>query len=450
MKNRYDIDMLNGPLTKKLIVFSLPLMLSSVLQLLFNAADIIVVGQFAGNNALAAVGSTGALINLLVNLFIGLSIGVSVEFGKYVGANDLKNARETLHTGISFAFIGGFIMIFVGYFFSGSLLEMMMTPEDVLALSTLYMRIFFTGMPAFMIYNFGAALLRAVGDTKRPLYYLSIAGVINVVLNLIFVLVFKMSVEGVAIATVISQYISALLIILCLKNSDGYLRLSFDELKIHKDKASDIIKIGLPAGIQGMVFSISNVIIQSGINSFGKIVVAGNTAASNIEGFVYVCMNSIYQTALSFTSQNYGAKKYKRIYNIFLQCIILVTVIGVLLGGGAYIFGSGLLSLYTNDPEVIKVGLQRMAVICMWYFICGIMDTIVGVLRGVGYSIIPMIISLTGACLFRIVWILTIFQADMTLNVLLLSYPISWIITAFMHFITFVVAGKRKLKETLT
>lgn len=443
VKKKYEIDMVNGPLFTKIIIFAIPLMLSGILQLLFNAADIIVVGRFTGSHALAAVGSTSSLINLLVNLFIGISIGANVLVGKYYGARDYKNVSETVHTAIYIALWGGFLMIFAGIFLAKPLLELMGTPFDVIDLSVLYMRIYFLGMPAFMVYNFGAAILRAVGDTKRPLYFLTAAGIVNVILNLVFVIIFHMGVAGVAIATTVSQYMSAGFIVLCLAGSDGALRLTRKELKFHKDKLLAMLKIGLPAGLQGMIFNISNVLIQSSVNSFGSIVMAGNTAASNIEGFVYTSMNSIYQTSLSFTSQNMGAKNYKRVNQIFFQCLAIVTLVGVVLGVGAYIFGHPLLSIYSSSEEVISYGLIRLSIVCASYFLCGLMDVMVGSLRGMGYSIMPMLVSLSGACLFRIIWIFTVFQAEHTLLSLYISYPISWILTAGTHFICYMIV-KRK------
>ena len=437
MKKNYEMDMCNGPLLGKILIFSGPLILSGILQLLFNAADIVVVGRFTGSHALAAVGSTSALINLLVNLFIGLSIGTNVLVARFYGAKKEAEVSDTVHTSIMTAILGGILMIFVGVILARPLLEMMGTPDNVIAHSVLYMRIYFIGMPAFMIYNFGAAILRAIGDTQRPLYFLMAAGVINVIFNLIFVIVFHMGVAGVAAATVISQVISALLILNCLTHVEGMCHLNLKTLKIHNDKLIQMLKIGLPAGMQGVVFSISNVLIQSSVNSFGSIAMAGNTAASNIEGFVYTSMNAIYQTALSFTSQNMGAGNYKRINQILLRCLAIVSVIGLILGNGAYLFGRQLLGIYSSDPQVIEFGLSRMAIISCTYFLCGIMDVMVGSIRGLGYSVMPMIVSLTGACAFRVLWIFTIFQWQHTLFILYISYPISWILTAGVHILCY-------------
>lgn len=444
MKKSYEMDMCNGPIFGKLLVFALPLMLSGILQLLFNAADIVVVGKFSGSHALAAVGSTGALINLFVNVFIGFSIGTNVLVAQYFGARDEKNVHETVHTSILLGIVGGFILIVAGMVFAKPMLEWMDTPEDVLSHAVLYMRIYFIGMPAMLVYNFGAAILRAIGDTRRPLYYLLSAGVINVILNLFFVIVLDMGVAGVATATVISQIVSAILIVRCLMHSDGIYRLDLHALKIHKTKMVHIAKIGLPAGVQGAVFSLSNVLIQSSVNSFGSIAMAGNTAAGNIEGFVYTSMNAVYQTALSFTSQNVGGERQDRIPKIVFQCLAIVTVVGAVLGNLAYQCGPFLLNIYSSDPEVIQYGMSRMQIICQWYFLCGIMDVAVGILRGMGYSVLPMLVSLAGACGLRVLWIFTVFVWKHSLFVLYLSYPITWTITLAVHFICFFVIWKRK------
>lgn len=443
----YEIDMCNGPLFGKILIFAVPLMLSGMLQLFFNAADIIVVGQFVGHTALAAVGSTGSLINLLVNVFVGLSVGTNVLVARYYGARDAKHLHETVHTSVLTSVLSGTALIVIGIILAEPLLTLMGTPDDVLDQAALYMRIYFVGMPASMLYNFGAAILRAVGDTKRPLYFLFISGIVNVILNLVLVLVFHLGVAGVAIATVTSQVISAVLVALCLIKTDAPYRLELKKLRIHKSKLLEIIKIGLPAGMQGAVFSISNVLIQSSINSFGSTVMAGSTAASNIENFVYTAMNALYQTALSFTGQNVGGGKYKRIGKIMRICVLDVTAIGILLGGGAYLCGSTLLSIYTSDPQVIQYGLERMMFVCLPYFLCGIMDTLVGSLRGMGYSIMPMIVSLTGACALRIVWIMTIFRMNPTLSTLFLSYPVSWFVTALAHFICYLIVHHRFMKK---
>lgn len=444
---KYEIDMCNGPLLGKILVFYFPLMLSGILQLLFNAADIAVAGQFAGNEALAAVGSTSSLTNLLVNLFIGLSVGANVLVARFYGAGQTDELKGMVQTAIATSVIGGIILIFVGFFVSKPALLLMGTPDNVINHSVVYMRIYFAGMPFMMAYNFGAAILRAVGDTKRPLYYLLLAGIVNVILNLVFVIVFSMGVAGVATATVISQAISAFLVLRCLVKSDSVYRLELKGIRIHKDKLLKMIQIGLPAGLQGALFSISNVLIQSSVNSFGSDAMAGNTAGSNVEGFVYTAMNAFYQAAISFCGQNYGARKYRRVGKALLLCEILVVVVGLIMGNGAYFLAGTLLKIYTPDPVVIEYGILRMSYICIPYFLCGTMDVMVGGLRGLGYSIMPMLVSLTGACLFRIVWIYTIFRQFKTLECLYISYPISWALTFLVHLICFLVVYRKLLKK---
>ena len=442
----YRMDMTEGPLTTKIIKFTIPVMLTGILQLLFNTADVIVVGRFTGKTALAAVGSTGSLINLLVSLFMGLSIGTNVLVARYQGAKDDKAVSETVHTSIALGIVGGLILLIIGVVATRPLLEMMATPEDVIDQSTLYMRILFFGMPLNLILNFGAAILRAIGDTKRPLYYLTIAGVINLFLNIFLVTVFSLGVAGVAIATVISEGVSCVLILLCLKHETGAIRLYFNRIKINPSKCVDIMKIGLPAGLQGCIFSISNVLIQSSVNSFGSTVMAGNTAASNIEGFVYVSMNSLHQTCISFTSQNFGAGKFKRIRKVLINCLIIVAITGLILGNSAYFFGKFLLSAYNNEAEVISYGLIRLSIISTMYFLCGLMDVMVGAMRGIGYSILPMIVSLVGACGLRIVWIYTVFVKFRTLDILFISYPVTWTITFLSHLVCYYIVT-RKYKD---
>lgn len=442
----YRMDMTEGPLTTKIIKFTIPVMLTGILQLLFNTADVIVVGRFTGKTALAAVGSTGSLINLLVSLFMGLSIGTNVLVARYQGAKDDKAVSETVHTSIALGIVGGLILLIIGVVATRPLLEMMATPEDVIDQSTLYMRILFFGMPLNLILNFGAAILRAIGDTKRPLYYLTIAGVINLFLNIFLVTVFSLGVAGVAIATVISEGVSCVLILLCLKHETGAIRLYFNRIKINPSKCVDIMKIGLPAGLQGCIFSISNVLIQSSVNSFGSTVMAGNTAASNIEGFVYVSMNSLHQTCISFTSQNFGAGKFKRIKMVLINCLVIVAITGLVLGNSAYFFGKYLLSAYNNEAEVISYGLIRLSIISTMYFLCGLMDVMVGAMRGIGYSILPMIVSLVGACGLRIVWIYTVFAKFRTLDILFISYPVTWTITFLSHLVCYYIVT-RKYKD---
>lgn len=442
----YEMDMCSGPIFIKIVVFAIPLILSGILQLLFNAADIIVVGRFAGSESLAAVGSTSSLINLLINVFIGLSVGANVLVARYFGAHQQRDLEETVHTAMVMAAAGGVILIAVGVLLADPLLGLMGTPDDVLPLAALYMKIFFAGMPVNLIYNFGSAVLRAVGDTKRPLYFLLLAGIINVALNLFFVIVLSMGVAGVALATVASQCVSAFLIVRCLMKSDAGYRLDLRKLRIVKHKMFSIVRIGLPAGLQGAIFSISNVLIQSSVNSFGSVAMAGNTAAQNIEGFVYTAMNAVYQTALSFTSQNFGAKKYMRMKKILIYCLILTSLVGLIMGNGALLLGRQLLGIYSSDIQVIQFGLNRMRIIASTYFICGLMDCMVGGMRGMGYSILPMFVSLTGACAFRVIWIYTIFAMNRTLSTLYISYPVSWGITFAAHLVCYLIVLKKVKK----
>ena len=449
MKKKYEIDMCSGSVFRKMLLFAIPLMCSSILQLLFNAADIVVVGRFAGDNALAAVGSNTALINLFTNLFIGLSVGTNVLAARYYGAKKEADLRETVHTSMLLSIYSGVILTIVGVVGARFLLELMKAPSEVIGLATLYLRILFLGMPSMMVYNFGSAILRAVGDTKRPLYYLLGAGIINVILNLFFVITCQMGVAGVGLATVISQTISAALVVRCLMQEKGGIQLELKALSISKDKLAKILKIGLPAGFQGTVFSLSNVVIQSAVNSFGPIAVAGNSAASNIEGFVYMAMNTFYQATISFTSQNFGAKEYKRIYKILAAGEIYVIATGVILGNLAVLFGESLLHMYSSNAEVIVAGMARLRIICTIYALCGIMDVLVGALRGIGYSVIPMIVSLVGACGLRLVWIATVFQIPQyhSLTIVYLSYPITWTITLTVHAVTFALAARKVLRE---
>ena len=445
---KYEIDMCTGPFVHKILLFYIPLMLSGVLQLLFNAADIVVVGRYAGSNALAAVGSTSSLINLMVNFFIGLSIGVNVLVARYYGANRKQELTDMVHTSMVTSVVSGFLLVLMGFLVSKPALLLMGTPDSVIQQSTLYMRIYFCGMPFFMIYNFGASILRAIGDTRRPLYYLFLSGIVNVLLNLLFVIVFHMDVAGVASATAISQGLSAFLVLRCLMKSNADYRLDLRKLSFHRDKFLKMAGIGIPAGLQSSLFSISNVLIQSSVNSFGSIAMAGNTASSNIEGFVYTSMNAFSQTAVSFTGQNYGARKYKNMAKILLICQLLVTGIGLVLGNAAYLSGNNLLRLYSDDPSVIAYGMIRLQIICCTYCLCGMMDTMVGSLRGLGCSILPTIVSLTGACLFRIVWIYTVFAKVHTLQCLYISYPISWALTFMAHAVCFLVIYRKLLKSS--
>lgn len=446
---KHEIDMVNGPILKKMLIFAFPLMFSSILQMLFNAADIIVVGRFAGDNSLAAVGSTTSLINLLTNLFIGLSVGSNVLAGKYFGGRKTEKLNEAVHTSVTISLISGVALAVIGFIAAEPILRLMQTPDTVVHLAALYMRILFLGMPAMMLYNFGSAILRAKGDTRRPLYYLMMAGVVNVGLNLFFVIKFHMDVAGVATATVISECLSATLVIRCLFKEEEGFRLSFKKLGIHKEHLKSILRVGLPSGFQGVLFSVSNVIVQASINSFGDITMAGSAAASNIENFVYFGMNAFYQAAISFTSQNVGARRYDRVQPIMIRSVMCAAVTGLVLGNLSYLLGNTLLGIYSSSAPVIAEGMKRLAVICTTYAFCGVMDTMVGVLRGLGYSIVPMIVSLVGACLLRIVWIATIFQIDAfhTPTIVYLSYPVTWFITMLAHIACYIFIMKHIKKE---
>lgn len=431
--NKYEIDMCNGTIMDKLISFSLPLMLSGILQLLFNAVDIVVVGRFTGSQALAAVGSTTALINLFINLFIGVSLGANVLAARYYAAGKQKEMSETVHTAMLFALISGCVMVLAGLFFSRGALELMDTPDDVISQAALYMKIYFMGMPFFMLYNYGAAILRAVGDTKRPLLFLVISGAANAALNLLLVIVFSMGVAGVAVATVISQCISCVMVLSCLIRTESSYQLSLKKLRIRPAYLLQIFQVGIPAGIQSTVITFSNVLLQSSVNSFGSTAMAGYTAANNIFGFLYTSINSVSQACMSFTSQNYGAGKKKRMDLVLRDCLILTVVIGLLMGGGAYLFGPELLHIYTSDEAVIACGMEILLYTTVTYFLCGIMDLIPGALRGMGRSAVPMLLSVIGTVGTRIIWIYLIFPAHRSLAVLFISYPVSWLVTIIMQ-----------------
>ena len=446
-RGRHEIDMTEGPLLPKILAFSGPLILTGILQLLYNAADVIVVGNYAGHEALAAVSSTGSLINLLVNVFMGLSVGASVAVARHYGARDIIAMRKAEHTAMTLALFMGVGVGIVGFLLARPLLQLMDSPPDVIDGAALYVRIYFLGMPANMLYNFGAATMRAVGDTRRPMVYLMISGLVNVLLNLLLVIVFHMDVAGVAIATVASQVVSMVLVLLCLFRTRGAIQLNLNECRIDRKSLRDIIRIGLPAGLQGSLFSISNVLIQSSVNSFGSLVVAGNGVACNIEGFVYTAMNAQHQADMTFASQNYGAGKPDRVKRTLWCCLGVVTAIGLSMGLLILLFGRPLLGLYNQEPEVIAKGMIRMEIIMPTYFLCGLMDVMVGQLRGVGYSIMPMIVSLTGACLLRIVWILTVFAQNHDLTVLYMSYPVSWFVTFVIHFLCYMLVARKRVDK---
>ena len=438
--------MCSGSIADKILLFALPLMASSLLQLLFNAADVVVVGRFAGKEALAAVGSNTSLINLLINLFVGLSVGTNVVVARDLGAGRHDNVSHSVHTAITLALSSGIVMMIFGVTMSRQLLEWMSSPTDVIDLASVYLRIYFLGLPANFAYNFGAAILRAQGDTQRPLYFLTFAGVVNVVLNLIFVIALRMDVAGVALATIISQYISAVLVLRCLMKEQGPLHLDLKRLGLKKQVVFRIVQVGLPAGFQGMVFSLSNVVIQSSLNSFDDaVLVAGSSAGSNIESFVYVTMNAFYQAAITFVGQNYGAAKCDRVDKVARQCVGFAVLFGLVVGNLAYFFGAPLVGIYApGEPEVVRQALIRMSIICCPYFICGFMDTLVGVLRGLGSSMIPMAVSIVGACGLRLIWVATVFPLYRTPTCLYISYPITWTVTGLCHFLFLMLVVRKR------
>lgn len=440
--NKYEIDMCNGTLMDKLISFSLPLMLSGILQLLFNAVDIIVVGRFTGSQALAAVGSTTALINIFTNLFIGISLGANVLAARFYASGKEKEMSETVHTSITLALISGLVMALAGVLLARFALNLMGTPNDVIDQSVLYMRIYFLGMPFFMLYNYGAAILRAVGDTKRPLFFLVISGMTNAVLNLVLVIVFHMGVAGVAIGTIVSQLISSILVLRCLYTSNTSYRLYFSKLGIKTQYLKQIFQVGIPAGIQSTVINLSNALLQSSVNSFGSVAMAGYTAANNIFGFLYMSVNAVTQSCMSFTSQNYGVKKLKRMDRVLLDCMILSVGVALTLGCGVYFLGPELLKIYTSEADVIRCGVEVLAFTTVPYFCCGIMDLLPGALRGMGHSGVPMILSIIGTVGTRIVWIFGLFPAHRSLSFLFISYPVSWILTILMQAVCFYFVRK--------
>lgn len=445
-----NANMLKGPLWSSLITYTIPIILTSILQLLFNAADLVIVGRYSGSINVAAVSATGAITNLIVNLFIGLSIGAGVTVAHALGGNHTQEVHRTVHTALPTALVGGVVLSIIGVLFSESFLTMMKTPENVLPLSAKYMRIYFCGMSFTMVYNFCASILRAAGDTKSPLVFLSLSGIINVALNVFFVLYLHMTVDGVALATVISQAISAILVVIALMRRTDACKLSLKQMRFYKRQFLKIIRIGLPAGIQSSMFAISNVIVQSSINSFGsELLMSGNGAAGNIEGFVYVTMNSFHQTAVNFIGQNMGAHQYKRIKKIFTLCLIYVSIVGFATGFTVWSFGEKLLSIYITDShEAIRLGLIRFNYVALPYFICGLMDVSTGSLRGLGASFTPMLLSILGVCGIRIMWIYTVFQIPQfhTPEWLYISYPLSWLGTFIVQTTAFIIIYKKRVQ----
>ncbi len=445
-KTNHQIDMTTGPLLKKIILFTIPLMLTGILQLLYNATDVVVVGKFAGDTSLAAVGSTTSLINLIVNLFMGMSLGTGVIVAQAIGSNRKDRLGAAVHTSILLSLILGVVIGVIGFFLCRPLLILMSSPEDVIDKASLYMKIYFCGMPGFMVYNFGASILRSAGDTKRPLYILSFSGLVNVALNLVFVIFLHMDVAGVALATIISQYISAISVLFLLTHDEADYKLSIKSLKIKGNILSQILQYGLPIGIQNSLFSFSNVLIQSSINTFGSTILAGNSAAQSIEGFVWQAANSASQAAMTFTGQNFGARKFERVKTVLIECCGFAVSVGLLFGGIVVLFKEPLLSIYTDSPNVITAGSNRIVIICLFYFLCGIMDTVSNVSRGMGKSIVPMIITLICVCAIRIAWLYTVFPIFRSPATVYWSYPITWALAIFFQLIYFIIVYRRFTK----
>ncbi len=439
--------MTKGPFFKKILVFSLPLMLTGLLQMVYNTADIVVVGRFAGAEALAAVGATSSLINLILNVFLGMAMGSGVMSARYIGAQDDNRLEKCVHTALFLSVICGVAVGIFGFFMSEKLLILMDSPADVLPLSKKYLQIYFLGAPASLIYNFGAAIVRSTGDTKRPLYILSATGIVNIVLNLILVIKFNLDVAGVAIATITAQYLSALLIVIRLMKMEGACRLRLKKLRIHMTEMKRILLIGVPAGVQNSLFSLSNVIIQSTVNSFGSVAMSGVTAGSNVEGIVYTCTNAISQTTMTFSSQNMGARKYENLGKIYARCLLLAVIVGGSMSLAGVIFRNQVTGIFSTDPAVIEFGAERLAIVLPFYTFCSLMDIGGGQLRGMGKSFEPMIITLLGSCGLRILWVYTVFTQNPTLKCLYTVYPISWSITFFVLFIFYFIIKRNLIKK---
>ena len=447
MKKNFEMNMCEGKIFGKLIVYALPLVLTNVLQLLFNAADVAVLGIFVSDDAVAAVGATGALINLIIGLFVGLSVGANVLVARFSGEQKVDSAHKTVGTSVIVSLLTGVILAFIGYFFAGTFLEWTNCDPDVLGMATKYLKIYFIGMPIMMLYNFCASILRAVGDTMRPLIFLIIGGVVNIGLNVFFILVLDKTVEGVAIATVVSQGISAVLSIIVLLKGKGYAKLDMKKFKIYTPELKEMIRIGLPAGLQGCVFSISNVLIQSTINTFSKTYMTANTVAGQFDGFIYNAMNAVALSCLAFVSQNYGAKKFDRIRTVVRQSVLLVTVIGLAIGGGIILFSAQLCGLITDDAEIIRIAQNRLYILASTYFTCGIMDVLSNFMRGLGKSTTAMIVSLSGSCLFRIIWLKTVYLLNPTIEMVYIVYPISWVLTIGVYMIMYFPTLNRAKRE---
>lgn len=449
MKKNLTADMTTGPFFKKIILFSIPLIFTGLLQLVYNTADTVIVGRFAGKQALAAVGSTGSLVALILNVFMGLAMGAGVVTAKYIGAGNMQKVKRCTHTAMLLSVVCGVAVGIIGFFVSGWMLQIMNVEAEILALSTLYLKIYFLGAPGMLIYNFGAAILRSHGDTQRPLYILFLSGIVNIVLNLILVISVKLGVSGVAIATVVSQYISAALVVVCLLRTDSVIKIHLKELRIHKAELLEIIKIGVPAGIQNSMFSIANVIIQSSVNAFGENAMAGIAAGSNYDSYIYTCTNAFAQTTMTFTSQNVGAEKYENVSKIYGRCLLLTCVVAGGLSCIGYVLRSQIVGIFSDVPEVIAIGAERMQLIMPFYITCSLQDVAAGQIRGLGRSTEPMLVSLIGTCGVRLLWIFVFLPMNRTLMNLFIAYPLSWAITFIAQAALYAVLKKKLMKSRL-
>ena len=442
-RRMHEMDMCSGPLLSKMIAFAIPVVVTSVLQLVFNAADMIVVGRFASEHSLASVGATTHLINLLLGFFNGVAVGGGVVVAKRYGAGDYAGVSRATHTSILLSLIVGVFIGLVGFFFTGTMLEWMDTPPEVLSGAQTYLKIYFLGVPAMMVFNFAAAVLRSVGDTRHPMYYLTFSGALNVAMNLLFVLAFKMDVAGVALATTITQYVAAALVLYCMIHADNSVRVDLKRLQLEKTSVAEILRVGVPSGIQASMFSISNVLIQSGVNRFGASTIAGNSVGASIEGFVSLGTGALYQVCLSFAGQNMGAKKYDRIDRIVRISLLLSVLIWVVMGGAVWLARMPLARLYTTDEAAVQVAAQKLTILLAAYYFIGMMNSIVGVLRGMGYALVPMVNTILGVCVFRVIWLYTFFIWYPTLTCLYLSYPISWVLVSLAHLVTYFIVRRR-------
>ncbi len=443
-----NVDMCSGPLFMKILKFSIPVMLTALFQHLYNAADVIVVGRYAGREALAGVGTTGSITTLIINLFLGLSVGVNVALGKAIGEKNGGKVHRIVHTAIMVSVLGGLGISLFGIVFAEQLLTLIDVPADVMPQAKIYMQIIFAGKMPALVFNFGSSVLRSKGDTKRPFYIVSISGIINVLLNLFFVIKLGMKADGVALATVISQVFTAIAVIYILYKEKDDTRLYLKKLKIYKESFSEIMKVGVPSGIQSATFSFANVIIQSSVNSFGAAAIAGSAASANIGNFFYSALNAFYQGCVTFVSQNVGAKKYERINRIIACCVIDVIIVWAIEILITVFAGEFLISVYIpDDVEAVKMGVARLSVIGCTYGLCGLMEVMSGVLRGIGYSVMSMMSSIAGVCGIRILWIFTVFKAFRTFKVLFLAFPMSWIGTVLMHTTIYLVIRRTRLKN---